>query len=260
MIIATFNINGIKARMPALLDWLSDRRPDVALLQEIKSLDEVFPSGPIQDLGYNVETHGQKGFNGVAILSRPPLDDIVRGLPGDPEDQQARWIEASIQGSGAPVRVCCLYLPNGNPAPGPKFDYKLSWMRRMKRRARALLDLEEPFIMAGDCNVIQQPEDCWDEAVWLDDALYRMETRTAFREILNLGFTDALHVRDDSPGNYTYWDYQGGRWKKNHGTRIDHLLLSPQAADMLIDCQVDKHVRGEPKPSDHVPVWVELDT
>ncbi len=259
MIISTFNINGIKARMPALLDWLRDRRPDVALLQEIKSVDEAFPSDPIQELGYHVETHGQKGFNGVAILSRLPLDDIARGLPGDPGDEQARWIEANIQGSKAPVRVCCLYLPNGNPAPGPKLDYKLSWMGRMKLRARTLLEFEEPFIMAGDCNVIQQPEDCWDETVWLEDALYMMETRTAFREILNLGFTDALHVRDDSPGNYTYWDYQAGRWNKNHGVRIDHVLLSPQAADMLIDCQVDKYVRGEPKPSDHVPVWVELD-
>ena len=259
VIIATFNINGIKARMPALLDWLGERRPDVALLQEIKSLDDAFPSEPIEDLGYQVETHGQKGFNGVAICSRLPIEDVKRGLPGDPDDEQARWMEASVSGEKGAVSVCCLYLPNGNPAPGPKFDYKLAWMERMKRRAEALLELEEPLVMAGDYNVIQQPEDCWDETEWAEDALYMMETRTAFREILNLGFTDALNVRDGSSGNYTFWDYQAGRWKRNHGIRIDHMLLSPQAADKLVDCQVDKHVRGEIKPSDHVPVWVELD-
>lgn len=258
MIVATFNINGVRARLPALLDWLGDRKPDVALFQELKSADDSFPRGPIEDLGYRVETHGQKGFNGVAILSRLPLEDVTTGLPGDPDDVQARWIEAVVSGPKRAVRVCGLYLPNGNPAPGPKFDYKLDWMARLEDRARELLAFEEPFLMAGDYNVIPQPEDCWDPAVWADDALFRLETRTAFRRIVNLGFTDSLSTCHAEPGNYTFWDYQGGRWRRNHGARIDHLLLSPQAADLLIDCHVDKYVRNGPKPSDHVPVWIEL--
>ena len=200
MIIATFNINGIKARMPALLDWLGERRPDVALLQEIKSQDDAFPSEPIEDLGYQVETHGQKGFNGVAICSRLPIEDVKRGLPGDPDDEQARWMEASVSGEKGAVSVCCLYLPNGNPAPGPKFDYKLAWMERMKRRAEALLELEEPLVMAGDYNVIQQPEDCWDETEWAEDALYMMETRTAFQR----NSQPWIHRRSERQGRFIW--------------------------------------------------------
>ncbi len=259
MKIATFNINGIKARLPALLDWLQSAEADVVLLQEIKSMDENFPREPIEDLGYTVETHGQKSFNGVAILSKLPLEDIKRGLPGDKDDEQARWIEATVIGDKTAVRVCCLYLPNGNPAPGPKYDYKLDWMKRLKKRAEALLKDEEPFLMAGDYNTIPQPEDCWDTKPWEDDALFLPETREAFRRIVNLGFTEAFRVRNTAPMNYTFWDYQAGAWQKNHGIRIDHFLLSPSCADLLKDCRIDREVRGKDKPSDHVPVWVELD-
>jgi exodeoxyribonuclease-3 len=259
MKIASFNINGIKARLPALLDWLQDAEPDVVLVQEIKSMDENFPREPIEDLGYTVETHGQKGFNGVAILSKLPLEDVERGLPGDNSDEQARWIEATAIGDKTAVRLCCLYLPNGNPAPGPKYDYKLAWMKRLKSRAEVLLKAEEPFLMAGDYNTIPQPEDCWDTKPWEEDALFLPETREAFRRIVNLGFTEAFRVRNSAPMNYTFWDYQAGAWPKNHGIRIDHFLLSPPCADLLRDCQIDREVRGKEKPSDHVPIWVELD-
>ncbi len=259
MKIASFNINGIKARLPALLQWLEESKPDVALLQEIKSVDENFPREPIEDLGYIVETHGQKGFNGVAILSRFPLEDVTRGLPGDDTDEQARWIEATVIGDKGVVRVCGLYLPNGNPAPGPKYDYKLGWMKRLQARAEALMEAEEPALMAGDYNIIPQPEDCWDTAPWEKDALFLPESRAAFRRIVNLGFTEALRARTDAPMTYTFWDYQAGAWHKNHGIRIDHFLLTPQCADRLIDCQIDREVRGREKPSDHVPIWVELD-
>jgi exodeoxyribonuclease-3 len=259
MKIASFNINGIKARLPALLDWLQSAEPDVVLVQEIKSMDENFPREPIENLGYTVETHGQKGFNGVAILSKLPLEDIERGLPGDNSDEQARWIEATVIGDKTAVRLCCLYLPNGNPAPGPKYDYKLAWMKRLKSRAEVLLKAEEPFLMAGDYNTIPQPEDCWDTKPWEDDALFLPETREAFRRIVNLGFTEAFRVRNSAPMNYTFWDYQAGAWPKNHGIRIDHFLLSPPCADLLKDCQIDREVRGGEKPSDHVPIWVDLD-
>ncbi|WP_112321467.1 exodeoxyribonuclease III [Oceanibium sediminis] len=259
MKIATFNINGIKARLGALTDWLEEARPDVVVLQEIKSVDEGFPREPIEDLGYTVETHGQKGFNGVAILSRLPLEDVRRGLPGDDSDEQARWIEALVVGDQTAVRVCGLYLPNGNPAPGPKYDYKLAWMERLRDRARDLLAEEEPAIMAGDYNVIPQPEDCADPKAWADDALFLPETRAAFQRIVNLGFTDALRATTAAPETYTFWDYQRGAWERNNGIRIDHLLLTPQAADRLNGCTIDSAVRGREKPSDHVPVWIELD-
>ncbi|WP_425052697.1 exodeoxyribonuclease III [Psychromarinibacter sp. S121] len=258
MKIATFNINGIKARHQALSDWLDEAQPDVALLQEIKSVDEGFPREMFEDKGYNVETHGQKGFNGVAILSKYPLEDVTRGLPGDDEDEQARWIEATVVGKRA-VRLCGLYLPNGNPAPGPKYDYKVSWMERLKARAEALLESEEPALMAGDYNVIPQSEDAAKPEQWTDDALYRPETRAAFRRILNLGFTEAFRARVQGPGHYSFWDYQAGAWQKNNGIRIDHLLLTPQAADMMTGCGIDKEIRDREKPSDHVPVWIELD-
>jgi exodeoxyribonuclease-3 len=257
--IATFNINGIKARLTALTDWLDEAQPDVALLQEIKSVDEAFPREPFEDRGYNVETHGQKGFNGVAILSKHPLEDVTRGLPGDDEDVQARWIEATVVGERDAVRLCGLYLPNGNPAPGPKYDYKLAWMARLEARARALLADEMPAIMAGDYNVIPQPEDVHDPRAWEGDALYLPQTRAAFHRVLNLGFTDAFRARNAAPGQYSFWDYQANAWPRNKGIRIDHLLLSPQAADRLVDCRIDKEIRDREKPSDHVPVWVELD-
>lgn len=257
MKIASFNINGIKARLPALLEWLQSAEPDVVLLQEIKSLDENFPREPIEDLGYTVETHGQKSFNGVAILSKLPLEDVIRGLPGDETDEQARWIEATVVGRTA-VRLCGLYLPNGNPAPGPKYDYKLSWMARMKDRAAALRADEMPVVMAGDYNIIPQAEDAARPEVWTDDALFRPESRAAFRRILNLGYTEAFRAREPRPGHYSFWDYQAVAWEKNNGIRIDHLLLSAQAADMLQDTGIDRSVRGEEKPSDHVPVWIDL--
>ncbi len=254
MKIASFNINGIKARLPAFLDWLRDAGADVVVLQEIKSTDDAFPRLEIEDMGYNLETHGQKGFNGVAILSKLPLEDLSRGLPGDPADDQARWIEASVAG----IRICGLYLPNGNPAPGPKYDYKLAWMDRLQTRAEALIAAEETAVILGDYNVIPQAEDCWNPAVWADDALYLPPTRAAFRRLVNLGLTDALRAVDRSPGLYTFWDYQAGALQKNWGLRIDHVLLTPQAADRLETCGIDAEVRSREKPSDHVPIWVTL--
>jgi exodeoxyribonuclease III len=255
MKIATFNINGIKARIEALPRWLAEASPDVVCLQEIKSQDDGFPAAMFRDMGYLVETHGQKGFNGVALLSRLPMADVVRGLPGDDADVQARWIEATVKG----VRICGLYLPNGNPAPGPKYDYKLAWMARMQERVQALLAGEMPLVFAGDYNVIPEAMDAAKPANWVTDALYLPETRAAYRRMVNLGLTDAFRVREPGAGQYSFWDYQAGAWERNNGIRIDHLLLSPQAADMLIEARIDKAVRGGDKPSDHVPVWVTLD-
>jgi exodeoxyribonuclease-3 len=240
------------------LDWLDEAQPDVALLQEIKSVDEGFPHEPFEERGYNVETHGQKSFNGVAILSKLPLEDVTRGLPGDDEDEQARWIEATVVGKTA-IRLCGLYLPNGNPCPGPKYEYKLAWMKRLEARARDLLAAEEPALMAGDYNIIPQDEDAKRPEVWQEDALARPESRAAFRRIVNLGFTEAFRARTRGPGHYSFWDYQAGAWNRDDGIRIDHFLLTPQCADLLIDCKIDKDIRAREKPSDHVPVWVELD-
>ncbi|MGV8986763.1 MAG: exodeoxyribonuclease III [Cypionkella sp.] len=262
MKIATYNINGIKARTEALLDWLQEAEPDVACLQEIKSVDEAFPREPFERLGYSVETHGMKSFNGVAILSKLPLEDVTRKLPpqnpGDEADEHTRWIEATVMGK-RPVRVCNLYLPNGNPAPGPKYDYKLAWLDRMLTRTKALLTLEEPLVLCGDYNVIPQAEDAANPKDWVDDALYLPQTRAAFQRLINLGLTDAIRARNQNPGLYTFWDFQRGAWERNNGIRIDHLLLSPQAADLLIDAGIDKAVRGRDKPSDHVPTWIELE-
>ena len=259
MKIASFNINGIKARIGALTDWLQEAQPDVALLQEIKSVDENFPREHFEDMGYTVETHGQKSFNGVAILSKLPLEDVTRGLPGDDADEQARWIEATVIGDKRAVHLCGLYLPNGNPAPGPKYDYKLKWMERLKARAETLLALEEPFLMAGDYNIIPQDEDAKRPEAWAKDALALPDSRAAFRRIVNLGFTEAFRSRQHGPGHYTFWDYQAGAWNRDDGIRIDHFLLSPQCGDLLLDCQIDKDIRGREKPSDHVPIWVMLD-
>ena len=259
MKIATFNINGIKARTQALLDWLAEAQPDVACLQEIKSVDEGFPREPFEALGYRVETHGMKAFNGVAILSKLPLEDVTRRLPGDDADEQARWIEATVIGPKHPVRICGLYLPNGNPAPGPKYDYKLVWMNRMLTRTRTLLADEQPLVLCGDYNIIPQAEDAANPQNWLTDALYLPQSREAYQRLLNLGLTDAIRAQNTASGTYTYWDFQAGAWERNNGIRIDHLLLSPQAADLLQTSGIDKAVRGRDKPSDHVPVWIELD-
>ncbi|MBO9408712.1 exodeoxyribonuclease III [Shimia sp. R9_1] len=257
MKIATFNINGIKARIETLPRWLDEAQPDVAILQEIKSVDEAFPREIFEERGYQVETHGQKSFNGVAILSKLPLEDVTRGLPGDDSDEQARYIEATVMGD-TPVRICGLYLPNGNPTPGPKYDYKLAWMERLYARAEALLSAEEPFLMAGDYNIIPQNEDAAKPEDWQEDALARPESRAAYRRLVNLGLTEAFRARNSASGMYSFWDYQAGAWNRNNGIRIDHFLLSPQCADLLQDCQIDKEERGRSKPSDHVPVWIDL--
>ena len=255
MIIASFNVNSIKARLPRVIEWLKSRKPDVVALQEIKCLDENFPAMEIGDLGYNIETHGQKTYNGVALLSKHRIEDVTRGLPGNEEDGQARYIEAFTGG----VRVGCLYLPNGNPAPGEKYDYKLRWMDYLIKRAKTLLAYEEVTVLCGDYNVIQKAEDVHNPENWGDDALYLLETREKFRELLYLGYTDALRSLKPSGPDYTFWDYQRGAWQKDHGLRIDHHLLSPQAADKLKDCQIDKMVRAGERASDHVPIWVKLE-
>ena len=258
MKIATWNINGVKARLETTLTWLKETAPDVACLQEIKSMDEKFPSGPFEDLGYNVITHGQKGFNGVAILSKTPLENVTRRLPGDEEDEQARYVESTISTPTGAVRVACLYLPNGNPIDTPKFPYKLAWMQRLEARVRELLADEMPLVVAGDYNVIPMPEDARRPEAWTGDALFQPESRTAYRRLLNLGLTDAIRATEPAPETYTFWDYQAGAWQKNDGIRIDHMLLSPQAADRLAHAGIDKETRGWEKPSDHVPVWIEL--
>lgn len=267
MKLATFNINGIKARLEALPAWLERARPDVVAVQEIKSVDEAFPRGLFEDLGWRVETHGQKSFNGVAILSRLPLEDVTRGLPGDDSDEQARWIEATVLGESGAVRLCGLYLPNGNPvsfdAEGRpeetgKYGYKLGWMARMRARAAELLATEEPVVLAGDYNIIPQAEDAARPEAWAKDALFLPESRAAFRELEHMGYYDAFRLRHPGPGQYSFWDYQAGAWERNNGIRIDHLMLSPQAADLLRDAGIDREVRGGEKPSDHVPVWIDL--
>ncbi|MGB0798088.1 MAG: exodeoxyribonuclease III [Planktomarina sp.] len=259
MKIATFNINGIKARIGALTDWLKEADPDVVLMQEIKSIDENFPTAHFEDMGYIVETHGQKSFNGVGILSKLPLEDVTRGLPGDDTDEQARWIEATVIGDKHPVRVCGLYLPNGNPTPGPKYDYKLAWMERLYQRAADLMNSEDIALMAGDYNIIPQAEDAATPKDWQTDALHLPQSRAAWRKVVNLGFTEAFRSIHQGPGHYSFWDYQAGSWQRNNGIRIDHFLLTPHCADLLKDCQIDSFARGKEKPSDHVPVWITLD-
>ncbi len=259
MKIASFNINGIKARLPLLVEWLREACPDVAILQEVKSLDANFPREPLEELGYNVATHGQKSFNGVALLSKLPLEDVTRGLPGDEADEQARYIEATVVGTRA-LRICGLYLPNGNPAPGPKFDYKLAWMDRLRMRAKALLSQEKPFLMAGDFNIIPQAEDAARPEAWREDALFRPESRAAWRRLTHLGLTDAFRALHPTREGFTFWDFQRGAWNRNDGIRIDHFLLSPQLADRLTECGIDKEMRGRERPSDHVPIWINIDS
>jgi len=258
MKIASWNINGVKARLETVLKWLEEEQPDVACFQEIKSVDENFPRTPFEELGYNLETHGQKGFNGVAILSKRPFEEVNRRLPGDEEDEQARYIEAVIAGDNEPIRVGCLYLPNGNPVETEKFPYKLRWMDRLHKHAEKQLEKEEAFLLVGDYNVIPEPEDAKKPEAWIGDALFRPESRQRFRALLNLGFTEAVRATNSQAGTYTFWDYQAGAWQRDNGIRIDHLLLSPEAARIMQGVGIDKHVRGWEKPSDHVPVWVEL--
>ena len=259
MRLATWNINGIKARIDVLVAWLKEAEPDVVCLQEIKSVDDQFPRGAIEDLGYNVETHGQKGFNGVALLSKTPFEAVERGLPGDGADEQARVIEGVVGNGDGILRVAGIYLPNGNPVDDPvKFPYKLAWMDRLHAWAKDRLSLEEPLVIAGDYNVIPQPEDCFDPAAWEGDALFRPESRSRFEALKALGFTDAVRACTDDVPAYTFWDYQGGAWPRNRGIRIDHILMSPEAAPLLRSARIDSHVRDWEKPSDHVPVIVEI--
>jgi exodeoxyribonuclease III len=256
--IATWNVNSIKQRVEPMQRWLKEREPDVVCLQEIKCVDDAFPRSTFEDMGYNVATHGQKAYNGVAILSKKPIDEVERGLPGGDGDDHARYIEAVISVDGGAVRVASIYLPNGNPAPGPKYDYKLAWMERLRAHAHSRLALEEPMVLAGDYNVIPTPDDVHDPAVWVNDALFLPATREKFRELSFLGLTDAIRTTSDDKGLYTFWDYQAGAFQKNNGIRIDHLMLSPQAADKLTAAGIDRATRAGEKPSDHVPVWAEF--
>ena len=251
--IATWNINGIKARLPVVEQWLQSAKPDIACLQEIKSIDENFPRETFEAMGYNVETHGQKSWNGVAILSRLPFDEVNRGLPGDDADEQARLIEGVFSVESGAVRVCNIYLPNGNPVDSEKFPYKLGWMERLNAFVESRLMLEEPFILLGDFNLIPTGYDCHDPKAWWGDALFREESLEKFRTLQNLGMTDALRAVSDAPA-YTFWDFQSGAWRKDNGIRIDHLMLSSQAADRLDGGTVHRDTRGWDKPSDHVPV------
>ena len=257
MKIATWNVNSINAHLEAALTFVKEAEPDVLALQELKCLDEKFPREAFESLGYNVETHGQKTYNGVALLSKFPLEDVRRGLPGDDEDVQARYIEAVVS-SPRPVRVCGLYLPNGNPVGTEKFTYKLGWMDRLEAHVKTLLPLEESLVVTGDFNVIPEAIDCYDPAAWAGDALFQPESRARLRALKWLGLTDALEAVGAEPHAYTFWDYQAGAWPKDHGIRIDHALLSSQAADRLVSAEVHRRVRGREKPSDHVPLMIEL--
>ncbi|MBA4748191.1 MAG: exodeoxyribonuclease III [Sphingopyxis sp.] len=255
MRIATFNINGVKARLPRLLEWLGETRPDIACLQELKSSDETIPRGEIEALGYGALYRGQKGFNGVAILARDAQPQLVmQGLPGDPEDEQSRYLEADVHG----IRVASIYLPNGNPQPGPKFAYKLAWMQRLRKRAAAIWAEEVPAVLAGDYNVIPHDDDVWDVRAMASDALMQPESRDAYFRMLGDGWTDALRSRHPAGHIWTYWDYQAGAWQRDNGFRIDHLLLSPALADRLVDAGVDRVHRAREKASDHAPTWIVL--
>ena len=259
MRIATWNVNSVRQRIENLMSWLKECSPDIVCLQEIKCTDEAFPRLEIESLGYNVVTHGQKTFNGVALLSKLPFDETKSGLAGDDEDAHARFLEGVIPLKRGVLRIACLYLPNGNPPDTDKYPYKLKWMSRLLDYSRRQLKTEEPLVLAGDFNVIPKAEDVHNPSSWVNDALFRETTRESFQSLLGLGLTDALRATTDAPGQYTFWDYQAGAWQKNWGLRIDHLLLSPQASDRLIDAGIDSYVRAWEKPSDHVPVWIDLD-
>jgi len=260
MKLVTYNLNGIRARLPRLIEYLQEQKPDVLCLQEIKCADESLPVEDIRAAGYDGFWHGQKGFNGVAILT-PASDERLRpklrrlGLPGDPEDLQSRYIEAEVSG----LVVGCLYLPNGNPVGTEKFDYKLAWMERLREHALGLLAEEKPVVLAGDWNVVPTDEDVWSAKAMARDALLQPETRAAYRRILFQGWTDAIRIRHPDGPVYTFWDYTAGCWQRDAGFRIDHLLLSPQAADRLLDAGVDREYRGREKASDHAPTWVQLE-
>jgi exodeoxyribonuclease-3 len=255
LVIATWNVNSIRARLPNVVSWLSQADPDIVLLQEIKCETTSFPSVVFEDLGYNLTVFGQKSYNGVAILSKYPIEDVKQGLLGDLADKQARYVEATIAG----LRIASLYLPNGNPVGSDKFNYKLEWMNRLYKHVNNLLEAEQPFILGGDWNVIPSPEDCYDPPAWIGNAVFTLPVRQRFNAIIYLGLTEAFRALNPEASHvYTFWDYQQCCWETNRGLRIDHFLLSPQAADRLLACTVDYKPRSQPKPSDHVPVVVTL--
>ena len=256
--IASFNVNSLKARLGNLKDWLKEANPDIVCLQETKCTDDTFPRMEIEDLGYNLAIHGQKTYNGVAILSKFRLEDVTTGLPEGDGDDHARYIEAVVPVNGTALRVASIYLPNGNPIGTEKFTYKLSWMDRLHRHAERLLKYEEPLVLAGDYNVIPTTDDVYDPKAWEGDALFQPESRAKLRELLNLGFTDAFRACHTEPHRYTFWDYQAGAWRRNDGIRIDHHFLSPQATDRFIRVDTYRDARDMEKPSDHVPVVIEL--
>ncbi|WP_373056224.1 exodeoxyribonuclease III [Zunongwangia sp. H14] len=255
MKIATYNVNGINARLPVLLRWLKATRPEVVCLQELKAPNDKFPEEAIRDAGYNAVWHGQKQWNGVAILARDlEINETRRGLDGDPEDSQSRYLEALV----GDIIIGCIYLPNGNPAPGPKLDYKLKWFERLQSHASKLLQLDTPVILVGDYNVMPTELDVYKPERWLDDALFRPEVREAFHSLVAQGWTDALRFLHPDEKIYTFWDYFRNAYKRDAGLRIDHFLLSPGLKDNLLDAGVDREVRGWEKTSDHAPVWVQL--
>ena len=254
MRIASWNVNSMKARLHHVLDYCKAGHTDVILAQELKLTDENFPVEAFQEIGWNVATHGQKTYNGVAILSPHEIENVEIGLQGDDEDEQARFIQATVHG----LHLASIYLPNGNPCPGPKFDYKLAWMDRLQIVAKALIDSEKPVILGGDYNVIPQPIDCYDPAAWEGDALFHPESRKRFFSLLNLGYSDAFRAMHPEGAHYSFWDYQAGAWPKNNGIRIDHLLLSPEAANRLTNAGIDKGPRGLEKASDHTPIWCDI--
>jgi exodeoxyribonuclease-3 len=255
MKIATYNVNGITSRLPVLLQWLKESSPDVACLQELKAPQEKFPEAALKDAGYNAIWHGQKSWNGVAILSKShPIEEICRVLPGDPEDMHSRYLEAKVNG----IIIGCLYLPNGNPAPGPKLDYKLNWFNRLTLRAAELISLKAPVILAGDFNVMPTEIDVYKPERWGNDALFRPETREAFRRLVDQGWTDAIRTLYPDEVIYTFWDYFRNAYERNAGLRIDHFLLSPELKGKLVAAGVDRYVRGWEKTSDHGPVWIQL--
>lgn len=255
MKLVTYNVNGIKARLPRLLEYLAEEQPDIVCLQELKASDESFPIADIEAAGYGAIWHGQKSWNGVAVLAKDATPvERQRGLAGEAEDEQSRYLEADVGG----LVVAALYLPNGNPRPGPKFDYKLRWIDRLATRARALLAEEVPVVLAGDYNVIPNDDDTFSVRAMQEDALMQPESRAGYRQLLAQGWTDALRTRHPKGGVWTFWDYQAGAWPRDAGFRIDHLLLSPQAADRMVEAGVDKAYRGREKASDHAPTWVRL--
>ena len=255
MKIATWNVNSLRMRLDAVISWLESVAPDVVCLQEIKCTDEDFPQAAFEKAGWHTAFCGQKSYNGVAIIARGEIKDVITHLPTFKKDPQARYIEAVVDD----IRIASIYVPNGNPVDSDKLPYKVSWLTQLHAHAQKLLMREEAFVLAGDYNIIPSAADVWDEAGWLDDALYRPEIKALWRKLLWLGLTDALASAHDGEENYTFWDYQKGAWAKNHGIRIDHVLLSPLAADRLTGAGVDKNMRGQEKPSDHAPVWVELE-